>query len=104
MSPATEPPAPAIRIVGLGASAGGLAPLEQFLAKIPPHSQMAYVVVQHLDPNHKALLPELLQRITAMPVYEARQGIPVQPDTVYEVEVLALPSVDPLLTTIISQS
>lgn len=71
------------RILGIGASAGGLAPLEEFLARIPPHSHMAYVVVQHLDPNHKALLTELLQRITSMSVSEATQGMPVEPDCVY---------------------
>lgn len=73
----------ATRIVGIGASAGGLAPLEQFLGQVPPHSRMAYVVVQHLDPNHKALLPELLQRATSMPVREARQNMRVEPDCVY---------------------
>lgn len=73
----------AIRILGIGASAGGLAPLEQFLAHIPPQSHMAYVVVQHLDPTHKALLTELLQRITPMPVKEATQGMPIEADCVY---------------------
>ncbi|SFX47726.1 chemotaxis protein CheB [Marinospirillum alkaliphilum] len=71
------------RIVGLGASAGGLAPLEAFLAGIPPESNMAYVVVQHLDPNHKALLTELLQRVTHMPVREATQGMSIKPNCVY---------------------
>lgn len=71
------------RIVGIGASAGGLAPLEDFLGNIPQHSGMAYVVVQHLDPTHKALLSELLQRVTAMPVREARQNMRVEPDCVY---------------------
>ncbi|TXS91829.1 chemotaxis protein CheB [Parahaliea aestuarii] len=70
-------------MVGIGASAGGLAPLEDFLARIPPHSHMAYVVVQHLDPTHKALLPELLQRVTPMSVQEATQGMSIEPDCVY---------------------
>lgn len=73
----------ATRIVGIGASAGGLVALEQLLAQIPPNSGLAYVVVQHLDPTQKALLPELLQRITAMPVREARQGVRIEPDRVY---------------------
>lgn len=80
-SPTT--PAVATRIVGIGASAGGLAPLEEFLGNIPPHSGMAYIVVQHLDPTHKALLSELLQRVTAMPVREARQNMRIDPDCVY---------------------
>jgi two-component system, chemotaxis family, CheB/CheR fusion protein len=85
-SPAAETPrntAAATRIVGVGASAGGLVALEQFLGQIPQHSGMAYVVVQHLDPTQKALLPELLQRVTPMPVREAEQGMLIEPDCVY---------------------
>ncbi len=71
------------RIVGLGASAGGLEALEQFFANTPPDSGMAYVVVQHLDPTHKAMLVELLQRATTMPVREAADSMRVGPNTVY---------------------
>ncbi len=71
------------RTVGLGASAGGLAVLEQFLAQVPPASGLAYVVVQHLDPTHKAMLVELLQRATTMPVCEAADAMRVEPDVVY---------------------
>ena len=60
-------------VVGIGASAGGLEALEQFLRHVPPNSGMAYVVVQHLDPTHKGMLVELLQRATAIPV-RAGQG------------------------------
>ena len=74
---------PSPRIVGLGASAGGLTALEAFFTQIRPDSGMAYVVVQHLDPTQKALLPELLQRFTAMTVREAEHGMPVAPDSVY---------------------
>lgn len=70
-------------IVGLGASAGGLEPLSQFLARVPPASGLAFVVVQHLDPSHKALLAELLQRGTAMPVREVSGPTPVLADHVY---------------------
>ncbi|WP_416139642.1 chemotaxis protein CheB [Halomonas sp. HK25] len=73
----------AVRILGIGASAGGLAPLEEFLARIPPDSHMAYVVVQHLDPTHRALLPELLQRVTTMSVRQATHGMSIEPDCVY---------------------
>ena len=59
------------RIVGIGASAGGLAALEQFFEQVPLHSGLAYIVVQHLDPTQKALLAELLQRVTPMRVFEA---------------------------------
>ena len=71
------------QIVGLGASAGGLEALEQFLANVPAASGLAYVVVQHLDPTHKAMLAELLQRATAMPVREATESMRVEPDVVY---------------------
>ncbi|HEX5685812.1 MAG TPA: chemotaxis protein CheB [Ideonella sp.] len=71
------------RVVGLGASAGGLEPLEQFLAHVPANSGLAYIVVQHMDPTHKAMLGELLQRSTAMPVREATQSERVEPDCVY---------------------
>jgi two-component system CheB/CheR fusion protein len=58
--PDIPPPAdtapPKTRIVGIGASAGGLAALEQFLENVPLRSGLAYVVVQHLDPTHKARL------------------------------------------------
>ena len=72
-----------MRIVGLGASAGGLAPLEEFLAHVPAASGLAYVVVQHMDPTHKAMLGELLQRATSMPVREATQSLRIEPDAVY---------------------
>ena len=73
----------ATRAVGVGASAGGLAVIQQFLARVPPDSGLAYVVVQHLDPTHKAMLVELLQRNTAMPVFEATEAMRLQPDVVY---------------------
>ena len=72
-----------VRVVGLGASAGGLEPLEQFLAHVPAATGLAFVVVQHLDPTHKTLLVELLQRATAMPVQTAVHGMPIAADTVY---------------------
>jgi len=56
-------------IVGIGASAGGLEALEQFLSYVPENSGMAYVVIQHLDPTQKGMLPELLQRISKMKVF-----------------------------------
>lgn len=70
-------------IVGLGASAGGLEALEQFLKHVPTGSGMAYVIVQHLDPTHKGIMPELLQRVTAMPVVQVVDRMKVRPDCVY---------------------
>lgn len=72
-----------IRVVGLGASAGGLEPLEQFLNGVAEGSGLAYLVVQHMDPTHKTLLVELLQRATSMPVHEAAQAQAIEADTVY---------------------
>ncbi|HEX5757416.1 MAG TPA: chemotaxis protein CheB, partial [Arenimonas sp.] len=72
-----------VRVVGIGASAGGLEALEQFFGAMPADSGMAFVVVQHLDPTQKALLPQLLQRATAMPVQQATQGVHLAPDGVY---------------------
>lgn len=80
----THPPLPT-RIVGLGASAGGLAALEQFLAQVSPDSGLAYVVVQHLDPTEKSRLVELLQRVTSLPVREAVDSAWVEPNGVYVV-------------------
>jgi two-component system, chemotaxis family, CheB/CheR fusion protein len=81
-SPPSGPPA-ATSIIGIGASAGGLVALEQFLQRIPPGSGVACIVVQHLDPTQKALLPELLQRVTAMQVRAAEQDMRIEPDHVY---------------------
>ncbi|MBP8307198.1 MAG: chemotaxis protein CheB, partial [Burkholderiaceae bacterium] len=70
-------------VVGLGASAGGLEALEQFLKAMPADSGMAFVIVQHLDPSHPSILAEILQRATAMPVLEVQDQMPVEPDHVY---------------------
>ncbi len=72
-----------VPIVGIGASAGGLEALEQFLKNVPEKSGMAYVVVQHLDPTQKGMLPELLQRISDMNVFQAEDLMKVEPDCVY---------------------
>ena len=61
-------------IVGIGASAGGLEALEQFLGNVSGDSGMAYIVVQHLDPTHKGMLPELLQRISKMEVLQVKDN------------------------------
>ncbi len=70
-------------MVGLGASAGGLEALELFFSNVPANSGMAYMVVQHLDPNHKGMLPELLQRNTRMKVVQVEDRMIVKPNCVY---------------------
>jgi two-component system, chemotaxis family, CheB/CheR fusion protein len=73
----------AFPIVGLGASAGGLEALELFLQNVPMGSGLAYVVVQHLDPTHKGILVELLQRCTPMPVVQIKDRTRVLSNHVY---------------------
>jgi two-component system CheB/CheR fusion protein len=70
-------------IVCIGASAGGLEALEQFLGNVPVNSGIGYIVIQHLDPTQKGMLPELLQRITKMEVIQVKDRMLVQPDRVY---------------------
>lgn len=72
-----------LRVVGVGASAGGLEALEKLLGSVPVRSGLAFLVVQHLDPTHKTMLSELLQRVTTMPVSEAEQGLRIESDHVY---------------------
>jgi two-component system CheB/CheR fusion protein len=70
-------------IVGIGASAGGLEALEKFLGNVPGKSGMAFVIIQHMDPTHKGLMVEILQRVTLMKVIQAADGTRVRPDCVY---------------------
>ncbi|MEI6755009.1 MAG: chemotaxis protein CheB [Paludibacter sp.] len=70
-------------IIGIGASAGGLEALEQFFENMPADNGMAFVVIQHLDPDHVGIMPELLQRITTMKVFQASDKLVVKPNHVY---------------------
>jgi two-component system CheB/CheR fusion protein len=72
-----------ITIVGIGASAGGLEALESFFKNMPPDSGLAFVVIQHLDPNFKNILPELLQKTTLMPVSQITDNLKVCPNHIY---------------------
>lgn len=73
----------AISVVGIGASAGGLEAFEQFFRHVPADSDMAFVLVSHLSPDHESLLDEILQRTTSMPVIQAQDQTLVSPNTVY---------------------
>ncbi|MEO5572752.1 MAG: chemotaxis protein CheB, partial [Bacteroidia bacterium] len=81
----TQPPATVqnFPIVGIGASAGGLDAFKRLLKSIPENSGMAYVLVQHLDPTHESFLPEILQRVTKIPVHEITEDIHLAPDHIY---------------------
>ncbi|MEI6515458.1 MAG: chemotaxis protein CheB [bacterium] len=72
-------------IVGIGASAGGLSAFEAFFSSMPPDVEpnMAFVIVQHLAPDHKSLLPELIRRYTRLQVYEVEDNMVIQPNCVY---------------------
>ena len=79
----TGPGTAVFPIVGIGASAGGLEALDQFLRNVPADSGMAFVIVQHLDPMRRGVMPELLQRVTRMKVVQVKDRTRVRPDCVY---------------------
>jgi two-component system CheB/CheR fusion protein len=80
---ASPPAGSDIYIVGVGASAGGLAACRRFLSALPAAPDMAFIIVQHLDPTHDSMLAELLADTTAMPVVQAQQGAAVEAGHVY---------------------
>ncbi len=72
-------------IVGIGASAGGLAAFEAFFSGMPADAEpdMAFVLVQHLAPDHKSILTDLIRRYTRMQVFEVEDGMLVEPNCTY---------------------
>lgn len=70
-------------IVGIGASAGGLEAFTQLLGALPTDTGMAFVLLQHLEPNHTSLLTQLISRVTQMPVREVSDGMAVEPNHIY---------------------
>jgi two-component system CheB/CheR fusion protein len=82
---AFTPPIFSFPIIGIGASAGGLAAFEAFFSAMPvaQDMNMAFLVVQHLAPDHKSILTDLLQRYTRMSVFEVEDGVIVKPNCVY---------------------
>ncbi|MEP7209706.1 MAG: chemotaxis protein CheB [Alphaproteobacteria bacterium] len=70
-------------VVAVGASAGGLDAFRGLVRTLPANGDMAFILVQHLDPNHESLLVELLASCTSMPVHEARQGMRIAPGEIY---------------------
>ncbi len=69
--------------MGVGASAGGLEAFKKMVKAIPENSGIAYILVQHLHPDHNSALPEILQRETRIPVSEISDNVKVEPDHVY---------------------
>jgi two-component system CheB/CheR fusion protein len=85
-APPPREPAPderAFPVVGIGASAGGLAAFREFLERLPPATGMAYVLIPHLDPTHESILSEILSKTTRFPVQEVRGDTLLEPDHVY---------------------
>jgi two-component system CheB/CheR fusion protein len=74
---------PANKIVGIGASAGGLEAFTELLRSLPLDADAAYVLVQHLDPSHRSLLSELLSKATALRVREITDNTPVEANQIY---------------------
>jgi len=72
-----------LTVVGIGASAGGLAALQGFFDALPDNSGMVFVVVTHMDPERESLLPELLQTHTSMPVHQVQKQIAIEANHVY---------------------
>ncbi|OCQ98260.1 ATPase [Nostoc sp. MBR 210] len=70
-------------IVGVGASAGGLEAFTQLLSHLPSNTGMGFVFIQHLSPDQKSILAEILSRTTEMPVTQAQNGMVVEPNHVY---------------------
>lgn len=69
--------------VAVGASAGGLEAIEAFFTGMASDSGMAFIVIQHLSPDYKSLMVEILSKKTKMKVLRAEEGMPVMPDNVY---------------------
>lgn len=70
-------------IIALGASAGGLEPLEVFFEHTNPKSKYAFVIIQHLAPNHKSLMDELLSRHTKLPIQKIENGMSIEKGNIY---------------------
>lgn len=70
-------------VAGVGASAGGLEALQEFFKSVSMQSGVAYVVVQHLSPDYKSLMDELLARHTKLPIKKIESGMELLPDTIY---------------------
>ncbi|MDZ7952344.1 CheR family methyltransferase [Nostoc sp. DedQUE09] len=78
--PKTDAPFP---IVGIAASAGGLEAFTELIAHLPADTGMAFVLIQHLSPDHKSLLSEILGKVTTMPVQQVEDRMMVEPNEVY---------------------
>lgn len=70
-------------VIGIGASAGGLEALQDFFKAMPVNTNLVFVVIQHLSPDYKSLMDELLARNTTIPIQIASDGMVIQPNNIY---------------------
>src|SRR6187551_1200159 len=70
-------------VVAIGASAGGIEAISKLLENLSPKLGMAYVIIQHLAPDHESILPELRERKTSMSVHQVEDGMKVKADNVH---------------------
>lgn len=82
-SPSTSSGNEPFYVVGIGASAGGLEALEQFFEQVREDSRLCFVVVQHLSPDFKSMMDELLARRTRIPIIHVEDGIAIRPNAIY---------------------
>ncbi|MBK5931317.1 chemotaxis protein CheB [Halochromatium salexigens] len=80
-------------VVAVGASAGGLDALERFFQSLPVQTGAAFVVIQHLSPDHKSMMGNLLGRYTSMPVTTVEDGMTIEPDRIYLIPPASMMSV-----------
>ena len=80
--PSQAPEDGAMTVVGIGASAGGLEALRAFVGSLPAHTNMAYIIAQHLSPRHESMLVQLLARETDLPVAQISDGMAILPNTI----------------------
>lgn len=73
-------------IVGIGASAGGLEAIQKFLSALPSNTGCSFIIIQHLSPDYKSLLCEILSRHTVIPVIQAEEGMIVEPNHIYIIQ------------------
>jgi two-component system CheB/CheR fusion protein len=72
-----------LHVVAIGASAGGLEAIHTFFDNMPSSDSLAFIIIQHLSPNHKSLLAELVAKHTSMQVFEVKDNMPVEPGCIY---------------------
>ncbi len=72
-----------VSLVGIGASAGGLSVLKKLVSNLPQEGNIAYIIVQHLDPTHESMLTELLEKVSSLPIEVAADGVKVVSGNIY---------------------